>query len=420
MFGSQIFSSQNVKSRQTGFAAICTAVFLSTVTGAFAQKVDYDKIENFLALVRALNEDVAAVLEQPRYAEARAIAEKAAAGDMESQLRLAGCFSNEKEICDLPFKKYYELKNLIQDKAESAWWALQAARQGSPFAHAFLADKFAYEIEVEEVFPTSENLRRIQKIEQRIAKNPQYVLDEREQLVQALSLYGEARRLGFPVTDFVMGRVKWDIDRLDLRKAEGAIANRKFDEAMNRVQQNPDPVALYNLAMLYRHGHKYDEAPHPVIPPEKLRSRDRTAWPDKVIGKPRDVIAAQLFSQAARLDHPAAQYELGMMFYFGSGVKEDRKAAMNLLSLAGLAGNADAEKVLNNELRRAEAREQRAKARAALVEAGILLLRKIGDQAAFTAKVAPSVFGNDTSSDQLNSTWGHIGAAQLNIPSLNR
>ncbi|MCB1467658.1 MAG: sel1 repeat family protein [Rhizobiaceae bacterium] len=420
MFGSQTFASSSPKGTRTGFAAICTAFFLVSTMNGYAQQVDYDKIENFLGLVRAPKADVEAVLAQPRYAEVRAIAQRAAAGDAESQLRLAGCFSNEKEICDLPFKKYYELNDVIQEKAESAWWALQAARQGSAVAHAFLGDKFAYGIKIEEVVPTSENLRRLEEIEQRVSQNPQFVLGEREQLVQALSLYDEARRLGFPVTDFVMGGIKWDIDRLDLRRAETVIANRKFDEAMNRVQQNPDAAALYDLAMLYRHGHKYDEAPHPVIPPEKLRSRDRTAWPDQTIGKPRDVIAAQLFSQAARLDHPAAQYELGMMFYFGSGVDEDRKAAMNLLSLAGLAGNADAEKVLNNELRRAEAREQRAKARAALVEAGILVLQKIGEQAAFTAKVAPSVFGNDTSSDQLNSTWGHIGAAQLTIPSLNR
>ncbi|WP_455365622.1 tetratricopeptide repeat protein [Kaarinaea lacus] len=70
--------------------------------------------------------------------------------------------------------------------------------------------------------------------------------------------------------------------------------------------------------------------------------------------------ASELFFQAAKQDHPRSQYQLGLMYIDGIGLKRDTDEAKLWLSKAASAGIVDARDVLNNLTPRQNNREKTA------------------------------------------------------------
>ena len=67
-----------------------------------------------------------------------------------------------------------------------------------------------------------------------------------------------------------------------------------------------------------------------------------------LLGEGKRTEAAKLFQQLAEAGNPIAQYQLGMLYYIGKGVKEDEKVAVEWLSKSARQGNVEAMYQLGN------------------------------------------------------------------------
>ena len=401
-------------------AAFSTIWFVCSTTFAVAQHVDYERLEQHISIFRISPLVVDEFLSDPKLAQVMEIVARAEAGDVESQYQLGGCLSEDADVCGLDSALHRKASDFPQNYVEAAWWMLQAARQGHAGATAALADDLAFDqIELRDVwFPTSFQEPHIAELKARVAASESSMLDRRETLVQILALRREANRLaGLPDSTSTIRMAEWDLLSHDTREEQRIVATSRFAEVEAKAIQQPDADAIYDLAMLYRHAHSYSVG-QPEVEGFRDDARHQTVVPDQIVGKPRDKIAATLFSQAAQMGHGGAQYELGRMFYFGSGVAENRATASALYALAAASGNADAVEALQYEADRAASRALRDKRRAEMLAAGMQLLQQIGEMAAFTARVAPSTFGGEVDTRALEDTWFNVGAAVMTDPML--
>ena len=401
---------------------LALGLFIGSTTLAMSQQVDYERLEQHISTLRISHEVVDDVLSNPAFSEVKKIADRAMAGDMDSQFRLGGCFAKETDVCGLDYRSYYKVADFPQNFVEAAWWTLQAARQGHAGANDALADDLEFDqIELRDVwFPTPFQEPHIAELQARVTASESSMLDKRETLVQVLALRREAHRLsGIPDNTSTIRMAEWKLLSHDTREEQRIVATRKFAEVEARAIARPDADTIYDLAMLYRHAHSYSVG-RPEVEGFRDDARHQTVVPDQIVGRPRDKVAATLFSQAAQLGHSGAQYELGRMFYFGSGVAENRATASALYAMAAASGNADAVEALQYEADRAASRALRDKRRAEMLAAGMQLLQQISEMAAFTARVAPSTFGGAVDTRALEDTWFHIGAAVGTDPLLTR
>ena len=122
------------------------------------------------------------------------------------------------------------------------------------------------------------------------------------------------------------------------------------------------PVSLYNLAILLYEGRGVDKNTAQALELFVLSGQEGFVEAQYMAGvlyfKERELFENHLeqsfywFHKAANLNHPEAQYNLGLMYKNGWGIQQDLELAADWFTLASKTNVKDANKQLNTVLNR--------------------------------------------------------------------
>ena len=129
-----------------------------------------------------------------------------------------------------------------------------------------------------------------------------------------------------------------------------------FAEATKRINEKGDPKAMTLIAELYANGLGVANSDAEAFKWYSLAAErgDRDAMFALAMfrlggrgGVPRDVAeATRLLAEAAKLGHPAAAYDLGLLYLQGQQFPQDIPRAAQLFTVAAKAGNPEAQYAL--------------------------------------------------------------------------